>query len=401
MDRAERKRGLSSRAAGGRSGGWLSESGGVGAEVEEVHTDQWSEGRRHCASSRPRFIGEDSNMPDSRPPHLYGDLAVLRLLLSRRAENTRPGARTDDHRLAVVIGGGGMRGSYTAGMLRALQRAGLREAIDEVYGASSGAFGAAAFLTGQAEDGAACYPEDLGAREFVDLRRLIRGSPVISMDYLIHDVLERRKPLDWQALCRVPVPLRVVCTDFADWRAYTLTATDPARWRAVVRASGTIPFLAGPPVRIDGRSWIDGSIAEPLAISRAVRGGATHVLALLCRGEDDLHPNPSAGFSVWGKILNWAVPGLGTLSQGSRRYRADLELIANIARTGSPAGPRLLAIAPTRSAGVTGMCSDAVILSNAVEIGGASVTTAIDYVIESDAHERDFRSDPACGGAIW
>ena len=54
-----------------------------------------------------------------------------------------------------------MRGSYVAGMLHALERAGLCAAFDEVYGSSSGAISAAAFLTGEAAACAACYSEDL------------------------------------------------------------------------------------------------------------------------------------------------------------------------------------------------------------------------------------------------
>ena len=112
-------------------------------------------------------------------PFLHGDRSVVRVLLERRAAGSTPGERLDDHRVALVIGGGGMRGSYVAGMLHALERAGLCAAFDEVYGSSSGAISAAAFLTGEAAACAACYPEDLCTRTFIDMRRLRSGRPVV------------------------------------------------------------------------------------------------------------------------------------------------------------------------------------------------------------------------------
>lgn len=322
-------------------------------------------------------------MPATRPPSLHGDLDVLELLLRRRAEPGPAGAHRDGHRLALVVGGGGMRGSYTSGMLRGLERAGLRAGFDEVYGASSGAFGAAAFLVGEGEAGAACYPEDLSSRTFIDLRRLATGKPVLSLPFLVDEVLVRRKPLPWHDLTGGPIPLRLVATDTADLTAHTITADTAPGWRRAVTASASIPLLAGPPVEIDGRRWVDGSIAEPLAVARALRGGATHVLALLCRGSDELHPEQLT-LSWWARTLDRVVPGLGTLAQGSRRYRADLDLITDAAHPGRRSR-HLLAIGPSRSAGVGGLCIDASALGEAVRIGDSSVGEALDHVLGSGA----------------
>ena len=320
------------------------------------------------------------------PPHLHGDLDVLRLLLRRSADGGAPGDRRDPHRLALVVGGGGMRGSYTAGMLRGLERAGLRGGFDEVYGSSSGAFSGAAFLTGAAEAGAAAYPEDLATRTFVDLRRLGTRRPVLSLEFLIDEVLGRRKPLDWSALHGGPVPLHVIATDTADLTAHTLAPVTGDQWRRAIWASASIPLLAGPPVEIDGRRWVDGSVSEPLAVARALRGGATHVLAMLCRGADELHPDAAAGLSWWARSLDRLVPGLGTLAQGSRRYRADLELITDA--THPDRGPgHLAAIAPSASAGVSGLCTDADALARAVDIGDRSVGAALGRL--SDLGELD------------
>jgi predicted patatin/cPLA2 family phospholipase len=289
--------------------------------------------------------------------------------------------------VALVIGGGGMRGAYVAGMLRALERAGVRPAFDEVYGSSSGAISAAAFLTGSAADCAACFHEDLSTPEFISMRRLGGRTPVVRLDHLLDEVLRVRRPLDWAALGRTPAPLRVVATDAADLRpAELLGMGTVADWRQALQASASIPLLAGPPVSYSGRRWVDGSVGEPLAMARALRGGATHVLVMMPRGTEAIHPDADAGLSLWARGLDWLVPGLGSVAQGSRRYGADLRLVTDAAHPDRGPG-HLMAIGPARSAEVGALCVDAGPVEAAVRIGDESVVAAI------TAAERDL--DPA------
>jgi predicted patatin/cPLA2 family phospholipase len=319
-------------------------------------------------------------------PFLHGDRDVLSVLLDRRSEGSEPGARTDEHRVALVIGGGGMRGAYVAGMLRALDRAGLVPGFDEVYGASSGAFSAAAFLTGDAAACAASYPEDLSTDTFINMRRLGTRRPVVALDHLIHEVLDGRKPLSWDALGHTATELRIVATDASDLTAHTLTGMETvADWRQALRASASIPLLCGPPVTYGGRRWVDGSVGEPLAMARALRGGATHVLVVLCRGTDDLHPDADAGLSLWARTLDRLVPGLGTVAQGSRRYGADLRLVTDAAHPDRGPG-HLAAIGPSRSVGMGALCVDPERVGEAVRVGDESAVAAIEAVA---AQRRD------------
>ncbi len=318
---------------------------------------------------------------------MHGDRDVLRVLLDRRDAGTTPGTRVDEHRVALVIGGGGMRGSYVAGMLRALDRAGLRPGFDEVYGSSSGAISAAAFLTGSAADCAACFHEDLSTPEFISMRRLGGRKPVVRLDHLLDEVLRVRKPLDWASLGHTPAPLRVVATDTADLRSDELLGMSTVgEWRQALQASASIPLLAGPPVSYGGRRWVDGSVGEPLAMARALRGGATHVLVMMPRGTEAMHPDADAGLSLWARGLDRLVPGLGTVAQGSRRYGADLRIVTDAAHPDRGPG-HLMAIGPCRSADVGALCVDAGPVEAAVKIGDESVVTAI------EAAERDL--DPA------
>src|SRR5690242_8962304 len=83
---------------------------------------------------------------------------VVQLIRRRRDEGSQPGQRTDGRRVALVIEGGGMRGVVSPGMTAAIEQLGLRDAFDEVHGASAGAFNGAFLLAGQAAYLTALYP---------------------------------------------------------------------------------------------------------------------------------------------------------------------------------------------------------------------------------------------------
>jgi predicted patatin/cPLA2 family phospholipase len=173
------------------------------------------------------------------------------------------------------------------------------------------------------------------------------------------------------------VPVRPIATLAATLRPHALTElVTPDLWRTALRATARIPVLAGPPVRLHDRTWIDGSVSEPVALRRAVDGGATHVLALLSRTRDE-HVNPAA---VSGRLLHALVerasPGL--CSALRRRPSLHADTVAVFADTGHPLRrrARLLALRPLVSHGVGSLTTDRDRLRRVADTGTAAVHAA-------------------------
>jgi predicted patatin/cPLA2 family phospholipase len=53
-----------------------------------------------------------------------------------------------------------------------------------------------------------------------------------------------------------------------------------------LRASSSIPIVAGPPIEYKGKLMTDGGVIEAVPYKAALQNGATHVLALRSSGED-------------------------------------------------------------------------------------------------------------------
>jgi predicted patatin/cPLA2 family phospholipase len=227
------------------------------------------------------------------PPRDQVVTPILEQLLVRaRRGNRAPHA--DGISIALAVEGGAMRGVISAGMVSALEDLGLTSAFDAVYGSSAGAINAAYFLAGQAKLGTTIYYEDINNRRFIDLRRPLRGQPIVDLGYLLDEVAQQRKPLMTARVLDAESPLSVMATDVDAESAYALRQfQSPAALFSALRAGATMPVIAGGPRDIEGRRLLDASLSEPIPVTTAEIHGHTHIVVLLTRG-GAMRPQPSA-----------------------------------------------------------------------------------------------------------
>src|SRR5271165_4339677 len=120
-------------------------------------------------------------------------------MLTRLAEGSRRGARSDRAVIALAIEGGGLRGVISAGMCLLLEKTGLIDAVDLIYGASSGALNGSFTAAGQAALGATNYL-DVANTQFANPLRVLTGRSVIDLDFLFDELICGRKPYNTDGL---------------------------------------------------------------------------------------------------------------------------------------------------------------------------------------------------------
>jgi predicted patatin/cPLA2 family phospholipase len=209
---------------------------------------------------------------------------VLALLRERATHGTRPGARADGQRLALVLEGGGMRGVVSAGMASALERRRLLDCFDLVVGTSAGALNAAAFLAGVVEGCLAAYHAAFATRRFINPYRLLIGRAAIDVAFTLDHADERLDAARHSRTVASRIPLHCIAVDVDSAVAHDLTdLRSEEDLRCALLASSRMPWIGGGPVEFRGRRWLDGGLAEPIPHQAAVRLGATHVLVLMTR----------------------------------------------------------------------------------------------------------------------
>jgi predicted patatin/cPLA2 family phospholipase len=207
--------------------------------------------------------------------------AVLELVVSRAQDESRPGARRDDARVALAIEGGGMAGAVSGGMCAALEALGLIDSFDLIYGSSAGSINASYTAAGQAQLRAPLY---LAAAQqgVIDPRRALRGRPPFRLAELFTSMFCSH-PHASKVLDSAPA-LRVTAARVEDKRLDVLGGfASVAEVRTAVWASCAIPVLAGDIVEFRGRCYVDGGLIESVPYRAALRDGATHVLVLRSR----------------------------------------------------------------------------------------------------------------------
>ncbi|HLM07242.1 MAG TPA: patatin-like phospholipase family protein [Blastococcus sp.] len=223
---------------------------------------------------------------------------------------------------AFVLSGGGSLGAVQVGMLQALAERGVTP--DLLVGTSAGALNAV-FV---AAHGTSPASLDLLAGTWAGLRRddvfPLRAPQMVLALAGARDALctgsglERlvRRHVGFARLEDAPIPVHLVTTDLLSGEEVLLSEGDVV---SAVLASSAIPGVL-PPVRRDGRTLVDGGLADNAAISQAVELGADRIFVLPTGYACALPVPPTRPLAV-------AVQALSLLVQ--RRLITDVALYAD------------------------------------------------------------------------
>jgi len=261
-------------------------------------------------------------------------------MLTRLAEGSRRGARSDRAVIALAIEGGGLRGVISAGMCLLLEKAGLIDAVDLIYGTSSGALNGSFTAAGQAALGSTNYL-DAANPQFANPLRMLAGRAVIDFDFLFDELIRNRKPLYPEGLARGP-SFRALGVDLESSRLEVLRDfADIEELMAAVRVSCSLPLLSDAPVSFRGKPMADGSLIESMPFTTAMSEEATHVLVLRsrpARHREDHYPRALIELA-----RRTAHPAIAPLMRDRPdRYNAEAE---HLERVGADE-PSLLQVAP-------------------------------------------------------
>lgn len=289
-------------------------------------------GERAIFSFRPSPRGVYGTDPDRVIDAIR--LRALRQLTCRNA--------ADGRRLGLVIEGGGMRGSTSAGGALALAHLGLSGLFDDVYATSAGVMNAAYYLSRQEDIGISIYFDDLATRAFYNPWRFWK---VLDVDYVMEDVVKGRKRLDLDRLRQSPSRFHVSMLDRSTGEGVIVnTGLAKESTYTVLHAALSVPVLYNRPVIVAGRPCMDGGLAIPFPLRHAIVDGCTDILVLLSHPAAYAQPE----YALWQDILFRTMCARG--SAGTWRTYRDYVNVSDqyrdlaIGRTPPPAGVNIATV---------------------------------------------------------
>jgi NTE family protein len=176
--------------------------------------------------------------------------------------------------VAFVLSGGVALGAIQAGMLRAMLEAGIRP--DFLIGSSVGALNAAAIAQGFTEARVAALAEIWCELKFADVfgdfgfKRvvsIISERTALASPEALHRLIATHVPVTYENL---EIPLHITATDYLSGETVVFSH---GNLHENLLASCAIPFVF-PPLLIDGRYLMDGSVSAHVPLLPAERLGA-------------------------------------------------------------------------------------------------------------------------------
>lgn len=270
--------------------------------------------------NKPPHVSE----PTVPPPHSMRGLHPLVQLLWQRAQSqSRRGARQDNHTIALAIEGGGIAGIISAGMCVFLEAAGLIDAVDRIYGSSSGALNGSYTAAGQAAYGSLNYL-DAATRRVANPLRLLVGRPAIDFDFLFDNIIRSRRPYDVDGFRQGP-DFRALAINLDTRKPEVLNDFQSVEELLKgVRASCSLPLLAGPYAIFREKRMTDGGMLAAFPYRPALADGATDVLVLRTRpAAYRKKPYPQAALNFIKRLTHPAIASF--FDEWFRQYNLDAQ----------------------------------------------------------------------------
>lgn len=177
----------------------------------------------------------------------------------------------------LIIEGGGRRGIFAAGVLDRLVQNNI--SFDYIIGISSGAQAALNFVAGQSERTKKIIIPQKEGFTGVGLKKMFGGD----LKKMVYEYPYGRLPFDFKAFFESDIITEIVATDCATGLPeYFREKSDETRLMEILRASCSLPVLYSK-VKIDGKEYLDGSIADALPYERAFSQGCDKLLVVMSK----------------------------------------------------------------------------------------------------------------------
>jgi len=253
-----------------------------------------------------------------------------------------------------------MRGVFSAGVLDAFLEANFHP-FDLALGVSAGACNLASHLAGQHGRNKRCYLELMSRREFIDVRRAVRGGSIVDLDWL-WDTLAAKEPLDVAAIARQKTEFVVVATSASTGDPVHLVPGEVDMFDAL-KGSCALPVLYRRAVRVNGSVVVDGGVSDPVPAEAAYLRGARRIVVIRSR--------PATFFkvdSLGDRITSLALfrePGvMRAVRKTAERYQRAVEFMSR-----PPSDCTIIQIAPEAPLATSRMTQDVSRLTSDYALG--------------------------------
>ncbi len=273
----------------------------------------------------------------------------------------------------LVLEGGAMRGMYTAGVLDVLMENEIW--VDGYIGVSAGVAYGCNYKSKQIGRIIRYNKKYCNDPRYASIRSLITTGDLFNVEFSYHEIPEKLDVFDVETYCSNPVRFYAVCTDVETGEAVypELDGSEiDIKW---MQASASMPLVSRT-VKINGREYLDGGIADSVPLRWFQENGYDRNLVVLTQPEG-FRKEKSSAQGLMRLFLKKYPKIVGAMEKRHLVYNETLDEIEKQRKQG-----RILVIKPSKDLQVKRVERDPEKLEALYRLGRADTEARIDEIKE-------------------
>lgn len=186
-------------------------------------------------------------------------------------------------KLGLVLEGGGMRGSYTAGVVDFLMEKNIY--ADGVIGVSAGACHACSYASKQIGRNQKIIDRFINDKRYMSFQSLMKTGDLFGVEFAYDKIPNELELYDYDAFTKQGMKLYAVCSNLETGKPEYLLCKEMRKDVIYVRASASLPLLSRI-VEVDGMKLLDGGATDSIPYKKFQEMGYDKNIVVLTRGKE-------------------------------------------------------------------------------------------------------------------
>lgn len=170
-------------------------------------------------------------------------------------------------RTGLVLEGGGMRATYSIGVLDVMMENGI--VYDGIIGVSAGAIHGASYKSNQPGRNIRYYKNYANDKRFMSFRQLLLTGDMVGKKFCYDEIPWNLDPIDNDTFKSSPIEFYVVCSNVVTGKPEYIRLDDLKDHVQMeyLRASASLPFVSRL-VRVGGKKLLDGGMTDSIPLRK-------------------------------------------------------------------------------------------------------------------------------------
>jgi len=232
----------------------------------------------------------------------------------------------------LIVEGGASRSYFAVGAMDLLMENNIK--MNYIIGSSAGIANAVNYASGQIGRGLEIALNHVTSKKYLGMRHLFnpKNRSYYNIDYVFREVPSVHVPFDFEAFAKFDGEIKAAVTNVETGKAEYLDVEGNDENWSVVLASCSLPIMF-PPVVIDGKTYLDGGIADSIPYMQAINDGCDKIIVILSR-ERSYSKSSGKGTKVASFLYRKHPEFVKTLENRSKMYNEQREVLFKLEKEG-------------------------------------------------------------------